>query len=176
MAVYADWLIIKIENMIREVKKQDARAIADIYNYYITDTIVTFEEEVVQGGEMSNRIENISSKFPWIVYEKDGAVVGYAYANHWKSRCAYRYSVETTVYLKHGEEGKGIGSLLYQELISRAKDMGCHVLIGGISLPNAGSIALHEKFGFEKIALFKEVGFKFDKWIDVGYWELILDD
>lgn len=161
-------------NMIRNVKPTDAEAIANIYNHYIENTIVTFEETPIDAHEMRKRIIAITEKLPWIVFEKDSLVVGYAYASEWKSRCAYKYSLETTVYLKHDESGRGVGSILYQELISRLKAMNYHALIGGISLPNEASVALHEKFGFEKIAQFKEVGNKFDQWIDVGYWELIL--
>ena len=160
--------------MIRKINVNDAQQLADIYNYYIENTIVTFEEEIVTIDEMKQRILDVSKALPWLVYEEDGKVIGYAYASKWKSRCAYKYSLETTVYLKHGESGKGIGTLLYKELIAELKKMNYHALIGGISLPNDASVALHEKLGFEKIAQFKEVGNKFNKWIDVGYWELIL--
>ncbi len=99
---------------------------------------------------------------------------GYAYASEWKSRCAYRYSVETTVYLHPDARGKGIGTLLYQELIRKLSKLELHAAIGGIALPNDASVALHEKIGFKKAAHFKQVGYKFNKWVDVGYWELIL--
>lgn len=160
--------------MIRDININDASQICDIYNYYVLKTIVTFEESEVSEADMRSRIENTNAKIPWIVYEVDSVILGYAYASEWKSRCAYKNSLETTVYLRNGESGKGVGSLLYAELIHRLKAMKYHALIGGISLPNKASIALHEKFGFEKIGQFKEVGYKFDHWIDVGYWELIL--
>ncbi len=159
--------------MIRTATIQDAKEICEIYNYYILNSIVTFEEEIVAVSEMNNRIEQITAKLPWIVYEESGELLGYAYASEWKSRCAYKHSVESTVYLKPGAMGKGIGSKLYDELINRLKKIKVHAVIGGIALPNESSIALHEKFGFKKIGQFKEVGFKFEKWIDVGYWELI---
>lgn len=159
--------------MIRNISIDDARQICKIYNFYVLNTIITFEEEAVTMDEMRTRIENTTEKLPWIVYEKDGKIMGYAYASEWKSRCAYKHSLETTVYLKDGESGKGIGSLLYSELLERLKAKNYHAAIGGISLPNESSIALHEKFGFEKIGQFKEVGYKFNKWIDVGYWEFI---
>ncbi len=160
--------------MIRTVNIQDAKEICEIYNYYITNSIVTFEEEIVGVSEMKNRIENINAKLPWIVYEESGEVLGFAYASEWKSRCAYKHSVESTVYLRPEAMKEGIGSKLYKELILRLRKMKLHAVIGGISLPNKSSIALHEKFGFEKIGQFKEVGYKFEKWIDVGYWELML--
>ena len=160
--------------MIRSVTTEDAERICEIYNYYILNTVITFEETTVETDEMKNRIEKISSKYPYLVYEEDGNVVGYAYATEWRVRAAYRNSVETTVYLKDGYSGKGIGSKLYFELIKLLKERGFHAIIGGIALPNDASIALHEKSGYVKVAHFKEVGFKFGKWVDVGYWELIL--
>ena len=160
--------------MVRAVTTQDAKAICEIYNYYVENTIVTFEEVSVKRAEMKRRIAETTSRFPWIVYEKDREVTGYAYASEWKSRCAYKHSLETTVYLRKGLEGIGIGSILYSALIDLLREGKYHAAIGGISLPNDASIALHEKFGFRKIGQFIEVGYKFGKWIDVGYWELIL--
>jgi len=161
--------------MIRQVKVQDAAQICSIYNYYIQNTTITFEEIDLSEADMSERIKRISVKFPYLVYVEDGNIIGYAYATEWRVRAAYRNSVETTVYLKEGFKGKGIGKQLYSELIKQLDEKGFHVIIGGISLPNPASIALHEKCGFVKIAQFKEVGFKFQKWVDVGYWELILN-
>ena len=160
--------------MIRAVKIEDAKDICEIYNYYVKNTIITFEEKPVQQSEMKNRIAQTTKALPWLVYDNGQKIVGYAYASEWKSRCAYKHSVESTVYLQNGESGNGIGSLLYQRLIDQLKAKKYHAAIGGISLPNEASIALHEKIGFEKIGQFREVGNKFDKWIDVGYWELIL--
>lgn len=161
--------------MIRNAFAGDAKQICDIYNHYVINSTVTFEEEPVPVKEMSDRIEKLVSKFPWLVYENDNEVFGYAYATEWRSRIAYRYSAETTVYLKPAMQGKGIGSLLCKALIEAIKPLSIHTLIAGIALPNASSIALHEKFGFEKVAHFKEVGFKMNQWIDVGYWQLILE-
>lgn len=161
--------------MVRTVKLKDANEISEIYNYYILNSIVTFEETPVTVGEMREKIKSINSKLPWIVYEKDQQILGYAYASEWKSRCSYKYSVESTIYLRQGEEKKGVGTSLYTELIERLINIGFHVVIGGISLPNDASIALHEKLGFKKIAHFKEVGYKFENWVDVGYWELMIN-
>ena len=160
--------------MIRAIRPEDASQICAIYNYYIENTIVTFEETPVSESEMKSRIVQNTQKHSWIVYEQDGVIIGYAYASEWKSRCAYKYSVETTVYLKSDAKGQGIGSILYGELIRLLREKNLHAAIGGIALPNEASVALHEKFGFEKIGQFKQVGYKFDTWIDVGYWELIL--
>lgn len=160
--------------MIRNAKPEDAQAICNIYNYYVLNTIVTFEEDVVLADDMAERIKKVSEKYTWLVYEQNGEIIGYAYAGEWKSRCSYRFSVESSVYLKNGFSGQGIGSKLYEALLKKLEKTDIHAVIGGISLPNEGSIALHEKFGFEKIAQFKEVGYKFEKWIDVGYWEKII--
>jgi L-amino acid N-acyltransferase YncA len=160
---------------IRTVESSDAVAIAAIYNSYITETVITFEEEPINCEEMGRRIEDVrSTSLPWLVAEEKGRVVGYAYAAPWKVRAAYRFSVEITVYLAPGNLGRGIGSLLYSRLISSLRTLGVHAVIGGVALPNKASVALHEKFGFEKVAHFQQVGFKFNRWIDVGYWERIL--
>lgn len=159
--------------MIRNAVNTDSKSISEIYNYYVKNTIITFEEDEVSEDEMAHRINSVSEKYPWIVYEENGEVLGYAYAGEWKSRCAYRFSVEVSVYVKNGFTGKKIGTLLYSELIKKLSETKVHSLIAGISLPNEGSIAIHEKFGFEKIGQFVEVGYKFNKWIDVGYWEKI---
>jgi L-amino acid N-acyltransferase YncA len=159
--------------MIRYVIPEDAAALAEIYNYYISDTIVTFEEDVIDAAEMANRIAEVTAKFPWIVWEEGGEIVGYAYASGWKSRCAYRHSVETTVYLRQNAGGKGIGFQLYAELLELLQAQGLHAAIGGIALPNGASVALHEKCGFQKIGEFIEVGHKFGQWINVGYWQII---
>ena len=126
---------------------------------------------------MSARVgASAEQQLPWLVCEDAGLVVGYAYATTWKSRCAYRYSAETSVYLSQQCVRKGIGSKLMQELIVRLRALVLHSILAGIALPNEASIALHEKLGFEKVAHFKEVGRKFDRWIDVAYWELILEN
>ena len=160
--------------MIRPVKSADVQAICDIYNYYIENTFITFEEQKVTAGQMQERIDNVRQKYDWFVYEKEGEVIGYCYATGWRARSAYRFSVETTVYLKNGYEGNGVGTALYRHLIEDLIRRDIHSFIGGISLPNDSSVALHEKMGFQKIAHFREVGQKFNKWIDVGYWQLVL--
>ena len=157
---------------IREAAASDAAAIAGIYNHYITETVVTFEEEPVSVAEIAGRIEEVrSASLPWLVAEVDGHVVGYAYARPWHARSAYRFSAEITVYLAAAHTGRGIGSKLYGELFPILQARRTHAVMGGIALPNEASVALHEKFGLRKVAQFEEVGFKFDRWIDVGYWQ-----
>lgn len=157
--------------MIRNVRNSDIPFITAIYNYYIKNTIITFEEEEIDEIETGKRIEEVRNAYPWIVYEENKKPVGYAYASKWRERSAYRFSAESTVYLNKDYSGKGIGSMLLIELIEKSKTKNIHSLIGGIALPNKASIKLHEKFDFKKCAHFKEVGYKFGKWIDVGYWE-----
>lgn len=161
--------------MIRKVLPGDAEQICAIYNYHVANTIVTFEEAMVTENEMAQRIKNISLKFPWLVCEKDQVIAGYAYAFEWRARSAYRYAAEATVYIHEDFKGKGIGTVLYTNLIKEMKALSFHSLIGGISLPNHASIALHEKLHFKKVAHFEQVGFKLNHWIDVGYWQLVLN-
>lgn len=161
--------------MIRDISLADAKQIADIYNYYIRETIITFEEEVVSAQDIEQRIKKVTAKgYPFFVYEENGVVVGYAYLSNWRERSAYDITLETSVYLNHNSIGSGIGSVLYKELIVRAKKINIHSLIGVISLPNDESRKLHKKFNFELIGNFKESGKKFDKLIDVEFWQLIL--
>ena len=158
--------------MIRDAKLCDAAALTDIYNYYILNTVVTFEEQPITALEMSNRITEVTdAELPWLVAEQNRMIVGFAYASKWKGRCAYRYSAEVTIYLSHSMTSNGIGSALYSELFLRLRANSIHVVLGGISLPNDASIALHEKFGMSKAAHFDEVGFKFGNWVDVAYWQ-----
>ena len=157
---------------IREAVADDAKAIADIYNYFILNTTISFEEEPVTDTEVAKRIAGVQDAgLPWLVVEQDHKVVGYAYATKWRVRHAYRFAVESSVYLGPEDASKGTGTFLYTALMERLRAKGYHLVIGGIALPNDASIALHEKLGFEKVAHFKEVGFKFDRWIDVGYWQ-----
>ena len=159
---------------IREVRLDDAAAICAIYNYYVRETIITFEEDELSVEVMAERIKRIHTQYPYLVYEEDGAVLGYAYGNFWRTRSAYRYTTETTVYLDKEAAGKGIGRVLYGQLIDRLREAGFHVAIGVIGLPNPASERLHEQMGFRNAGVFKEVGKKFGKWADVASWELRL--
>ena len=163
--------------MIRVASQSDSVDIVEIYNHYILNSVVTFEEEPITSDEMSNRIHSaLEDQLPWIVAEHDDQILGYAYASKWKGRCAYRHSVESTVYVSNNQQSKGLGSQLYDQLLRELKTKKIHVVIAGIALPNNSSIGLHEKYGFEKVAHFKEVGYKFKKWVDVGYWQLKLNE
>ncbi|MCL1937923.1 MAG: N-acetyltransferase family protein [Candidatus Azobacteroides sp.] len=162
--------------MIREVKISDADRIAEIYNYYIEHTIITFEEKQVTAEEMRQRIKSILEKnYPYIVYEERGLLTAYAYLNNWRLRSAYNRTLETSIYVDIEYSKKGQGSVLYKELIEKAKAANIHSLIAGISLPNDISRKLHEKFGFHLVGNFRESGFKFNRWIDTEFWQLMLE-
>jgi L-amino acid N-acyltransferase YncA len=161
--------------MIRPARSSDAESVIRIYNHYVTTTTITFEEQPVSGGQMAERMDEVmSAQLPWLVAEESGEVVGYAYASKWKARVAYRFSVESSVYLSTTAAGRGWGTRLYSALFDELKQRGAHAVIGGVALPNHASVALHEKLGMRKVAHFEEVGFKFGKWIDVGYWQKVL--
>jgi L-amino acid N-acyltransferase YncA len=157
---------------IRPAAEQDASKLAEIYNPYVLKTTVTFEESALKPSDMAARIaEAAGARLPFLVAQVSGVPAGFAYASQWKGRCAYRYSAETTIYVESCHWGHGIGKALYVKLLDLLQRSGCHVVIGGIALPNESSIRLHERLGFTQVAHFHEVGFKFDKWIDVGYWQ-----
>ncbi len=159
---------------IRDVTARDAEAICAIYNPYIRNSIISFEETDVSVHEMTERIKAVTSNLPWLVVVRAGAVAGYAYASKWHARAAYRHAVETTIYIEETARGRGLGTELYSTLIARLRSMGLRTALGVIALPNAPSIALHEKCGFRKVAHLEAVGFKFGQWIDVGCWQIVL--
>jgi phosphinothricin acetyltransferase len=156
---------------IREARLTDVTAICEIYNPYVLNSTHTFEEMPVTESVMLERMKPCIERGHWFVYEKDAKVIGYAYANEWKARSAYRFTVETSVYVVADHVGKGIGRQVYSRLIERLRAGDIHAIIGGISLPNPASIALHESLGFKKVAHYKEIGFKKGVWLDVGYWQ-----
>lgn len=163
------------ELSIRAAKSDDVAQVAEIYNHFVLTSTITFEEEPVATQEMARRVAEIQANgLPWLVAAQDGQIVGFAYANKWKARAAYRFSTEVTVYVRDGLGKSGIGSRLYNELFAALRSFGAHAVIGGVALPNEASVRLHEKFGFKKVAHFEQVGFKFNRWIDVAYWQLIL--
>jgi phosphinothricin acetyltransferase len=160
---------------IRPATLGDAAAICAIYNPYVADTTISFEEEAVDAADMARRIADVhDAGLPWLVAQAEGRVLGYAYATKWRARPAYRTSVESTVYTGLDAAGRGIGTLLYRALLDELRRREVHMVIGGIAQPNERSVALHEKMGFRKVAHFSEVGRKFGRWVDVGYWELKL--
>lgn len=160
---------------LRLAKLSDSGAIARIYNNYILNTAITFEEEPIARQVFEERLAAIlSAGLPWLVIESGDQIAGFAYASPWKDRRGYRFSVESSIYLEPPYLGRGLGSLLYAALLDHLRNLPVHAVIGGIALPNDASVRLHEKLGFRKVAHFSEVGFKFNRWIDVGYWQLNL--
>lgn len=159
---------------IRVASATDAGAVADIYNRYVAGSHATFETAAVPVAEMRARIAAVAAAaLPWLVAETPGGITGYAYAKPWRERSAYRHSVETSVYLDPARTGRGMGRALYATLIDTLRPRSIHAVIGGVALPNDASVALHERLGFRKVAHFEQVGFKQDRWIDVGYWQLL---
>ena len=158
---------------IRPVDLADAAQLAEIYNHYILTSHCTFEITPVEPGEVQSRISELLARgFPFLVAEIEDEIAGYAYGRQFRPRPAYRHSAEISVYIRNGREAGGVGTALYTRLFEAISKLDFHAVIAGIALPNDASIRLHEKFGFEKVAHFREVGFKFGKWIDVGYWQL----
>ncbi len=154
--------------------KEHYDSICAIYNYYIENTVISFEEETISVEEMAQRIEKYTKHHPWLVGVVNGEVLGYAYATYWQARSAYSKTVEVSCYMHHESRGKGMGVQLYRGLIEELKKLDCHVVIAGVALPNPASEKMQERSGFKKVAHYSEVGFKFNQWIDVGYWQLNL--
>jgi L-amino acid N-acyltransferase YncA len=160
--------------VIRPVAEEDAPELARIYNHYIVESVATFEETPVTAADMGARIAAVSGAgLPWLVSTADKRLTGYAYATAWKPRSAYRFTVESTVYVDPEAVGQGTGTALYKDLLVELRRRRVHAVLAGITLPNPGSIALHEKLGFRKVAELKEVGYKFARWVDVGYWQAL---
>ncbi len=160
--------------MIRKVKEEDAAEICGIYNPFVSESTVSFEERPVEVEEMKRRIREISEHCPYLVYEEAGSVMGYSYAHPWKIRAAYSTTMETTVYVSPEAEGRGVGTVLMKRMIEECRRMGVHSLIACITSDNERSIAFHEKLGFEAVSRFREVGRKFNRWLDVTDMELLL--
>lgn len=160
---------------LRDAVAADAAALAAIYNPYVIASTVSFEEDAVDAAAMAARVAAVQALgLPWLVAESDGVIVGYAYATSWRVRPAYRYAVETSVYLPASQHRRGLGAQLLTALLERLRSGGLHLAIAGIALPNPASIALHERMGYSKAAHFREVGFKLGQWRDVAYWQLLL--
>jgi len=160
--------------MIRLAQVNDANELSEIYNYYIQNSIATFDETPITPQDMLNRVNKVihEDHLPWLVsLDTNEKITGYAYASPWKTRSAYRFTSEITTYLSPDATSQGLGSKLYEALFADLKERSIVNVLACISLPNSKSILLHEKFGLIKVAHFSKVGIKFDQWIDVGYWQ-----
>jgi phosphinothricin acetyltransferase len=161
-----------MQNMtIRRATTEDASAILDIYNWYVENTIITFETTLIDKEDMENRISNILSKYDWLIAEENGRIIGYAYYGQFRSRAAYNHTVETAIYFSKEYTGKGMGKMLYQRLFELAKSKGYRELIGVISIPNPESISFHQKQGFTEAGIFRNVGYKFNRYLDVCFMQ-----
>lgn len=156
--------------MIRAARPGDAAAVAAVYAPYVRDTCISFEEVAPTATELGERM---ASGLPWLVADQ-GGVVGFAYASHHRSRAAYRWSVDVSVYLEPASRGRGLGRALYGELLPLLADLGYVSAYAGVTLPNDASVGLHEAVGFGPVGVYRDVGFKQGRWHDVGWWHFPL--
>jgi L-amino acid N-acyltransferase YncA len=161
---------------LRLATRSDADAIAAIYRPYVEETAITFEETPPDAEEVAARIADTVETYPWFVAERDGAVVGYAYAGKLRKRAAYRWVAELSVYVARERRGDGIGSALYDALLATLARQGFRSAYGVVTLPNPESVAFHEAWGFERAALLPEAGYKLGEWHDVAWYERALGD
>ncbi len=151
----------------------DAAAIASLYNPYVRDTVITFEYDEVSADAIAERIQAVLDKeLPYLVAEEDGGIVGFAYAAPYRPRAAYLHTVETSIYLGMESRGRGTGRALYTALLDGLRASHAHSAIALIALPNDASIGLHRSLGFAEVGTLVEAGRKFDRWIDVAYFQL----
>lgn len=160
--------------MIRPFHIKDTQALLDIYNYYVLNTTATFDIEPLSLQVFKDKLIYINNEYPFIVYEENDKILGYAYGSRFRPKPAYNYVVESTVYVKHDAHGKQIGTKLYAELLRLLKETNLHTVLGVLTIPNEASVKLHERFGFEQVANLKEVGLKFGEWQHIGIWQLKL--
>ena len=163
-----------IDPRIRTARREDAPEIHAIYAPYVRDTVVSFEMEPPGIDVMARRIDAILPSFPWLVWAEHGRVAGYAYASRHMDRVGYQWSVNVSAYVHRDFHRRGIGGALYRELLGLLRRQGYFNAYGGITLPNAASVALHESVGFEPLCVYRGVGFKMGRWRDVGWWHLRL--
>ena len=159
---------------IRVVTREDAAGIAEIYRPYVVSTPISFEIEPPDEIEIQKRIDGILPAYPWLVLEQAGRVVGYAYASRHSARAAYQWSVDMSVYVHSDFQRRGIGRGLYVSLVRILRAQGFFNAYAGVTLPNPGSVGLHESIGFQAIGVYRNVGYKMGAWHDVGWWELAL--
>lgn len=158
---------------IRPAAAADAAAIAAVYAPYVAGTVISFEYEPPDGDDIARRMAS-TPRLPWLVAERDGGIVGYAYASAHRTRAAYRWAADVSVYLVDAERGHGTGRALYLRLFDLLRDLGYVAAYAGITLPNPASVGLHESMGFRPVGVYARVGYKHDEWHDVGWWQLAL--
>lgn len=161
---------------IRIATADDGAAVAAIYAPYVLETAISFEETPPSGQEMAARIASTLRTHPFFVFEAQGRVLGYAYGGAHVARAAYRWSANVSVYVAGDAHRRGIGRTLYERLLATLRRQGFHSLFAGIALPNEKSVGLHEALGFAHLGTYREVGFKFGRWHDVGWWRLAVGE
>jgi len=161
---------------IRFAAETDATQVLDIYAPIVTDTAISFDEVPPTRPEMAGRIRSTLERYPWLVCEEAGHVLGYAYAADFQSRPAYQWSVEVTVYVRPEAQGGGVAGALYTSLLGILRLQGFINAVAAIALPNDASVALHERFGFKPVGVLQDIGFKFTRWHDVEWWALRLQE
>ena len=161
---------------IRLATERDAEAIQRIYAPFVLHTAVSFETEPPSVDEMRSRILKVLARLPWLVCEGDGGVIGYAYASLHRERAAYGWSVDVTVYIHEEFRRHGVGKALYASLFQVLRLQGFYNAYAGVTLPNPGSVGLHEAMGFKPVGVYRDVGYKLGRWHDVGWWQLALRD
>ena len=162
--------------IIRDAASSDAESILAIYAPFVRGSAISFEAIPPGTNEMAKRINHSTWRWPWLVAEVEGSLAGYAYARPFRGRSAYHFTAESTVYVSPDHQRQGVGKCLMQHLLNRLYSAGHHRAVVGIALPNEGSVALHERLGFEPAGVFPSVGRKFQSWHDVGFWSLELSD
>ena len=162
---------------IRSVEVSDALAVREIYAPFISDDATSFEVVVPDPAEMACRIQSQRERYPWLVFERDHRVLGYAYASAHRARQAYQWCVEVSVYVHPKAHRCGVGRALYAALFDLLRRQGYVNAYAGITLPNPASLRLHESLGFVPVGVFSRIGFKFDRWHDVAWLQLrLLED
>jgi L-amino acid N-acyltransferase YncA len=157
--------------LIRQATEKDAPRIAEIYNHYVLNTTVTFEVAAIGLGEMEGRIREKLVKYNWLVGVEEGRIIGYSHYGSFRPRAAYNHTVESTIILDKDEKGRGYGSALYRELIESAAGRGFKEMIAVIALPNEESLKVHRKMGFKESGVLHNVGYKHDRYLDIGIWQ-----
>ncbi|MDQ3722360.1 MAG: N-acetyltransferase family protein, partial [Actinomycetota bacterium] len=154
--------------------ERDAAACAAIYAPYVADTSISFEEVPPTAAEFAAHIADTSTRYPWLVLENGGAVVGYAYATQHRARAAYRWAVDVGIYVDHARHRGGAGRALYEALFELLRRQRLHIACAGVTLPNDASVGLHRALGFEHVGTYRSIGWKAGAWRDVSWWQLQL--
>jgi phosphinothricin acetyltransferase len=160
--------------VIRLAEESDTEGVRSIYAPVVRDTAISFELEPPSLGEMRDRIRSLRGRLPWIVCAEGPEIRGYAYADRFRTRAAYQWSAEVTVYVSPAWQRRGVGQALYTSLLEGLRLLGYRSAFAGIALPNPASVALHETLGFRPAGIFRAAGFKLGRWHDVGWWQLEL--